>query len=210
MYLVGRDRVQPAPERIELNKIEIIAGAHKVSRAVKPRVISPLIDDAERARRSVDVRNAVFGEHGKPVRIYHLRHAVVNFGVEVIRSAREHYAVPAVLVKLFYYLLAAPPRPRVEFRLFEVRLFDSAPDLARGNIGKLLREPLCHALGRGYGQERREKLDAVVDKLLAHVEPYDFRVRPDDGAVVMIVRAVVLFALVGQAGIENKLDALVD
>ena len=139
-------------------------------------MVRPLIYNAQRARSTVQVRNAVLGENGKPVRVYHLRHAVVYLGIEVIRASGKHYTVTAVGVELFYYLFAASVRPIVEFRLFEVRLLYRTAYFAFGNVRELLGKPFGHAARRCKRQERRGKLNVIVYKLVAHVQSDNFGV----------------------------------
>ena len=134
---------------------------------------------------------------------------MIYFGIEVVRSAREHDAVPAFFFYQFEYALALGSRPGAERFLFGVSLFDRRAYLGRRYAFELLAKPLRHAVGVVEGQEQRGERYALGDELVAHVLTYDFGIRPDDRAVVVVVRVGIFLPLVRQAGIENELYSAV-
>ena len=99
--LIGRDRVKPAAEGIELDQLQIVALAHEFRRRIQARMVDPLIHHAERTLGIEVNRQAVLGKNIQPVGGDQLGDAVVDLGIDVVGSARQHNAGAALALHAF-------------------------------------------------------------------------------------------------------------
>ena len=138
LYLVGRHRVAAAAEGVELYELEVVLFAHVVRCRVQAGMVHPLVEHAYGVMYLIEVGNAVFGEHREAVGVYHLGYAMVDLGVEVIGTSREHYPALARFVEESDRLFAHPADIVFELLVLVVSGFDGCPDLLFGDIGELL------------------------------------------------------------------------
>ena len=221
VYLVGRDRVQTASERVQLDQVQIVARADIARGGIQTRVVHPLVENDGGAVDIAQMRDRVFGKHRKSVRVQHFRNAVVDLGVNVIRPSGQHDAVLSVLLEEAQDFLA--------FRLYVfTHLMHLGPgcvgslaDLLRGRRGNVVgnaqlllrvvfrkdrdqtvRSDLRTRKGEERVQEgdvgRRERLDIVPDVL---------RIGRNDRAVIVVRGLLDLLVLVRNAGIEDEFAA---
>ena len=63
-------------------------------------MVHPLVDDSDRSHEHSRSCHGVFSENGKAERIDHLRDAVIDLRIDVIRSAGKDYTLDALLLHL--------------------------------------------------------------------------------------------------------------
>lgn len=94
--LVGRDGIEPAAEAVELYEFDLGLSGGKSSGAIEPRVVCPLIDDAESGARIAAPSDGVFGEDGDVVCGDDVGNAVMYFWIDVIGAACQDDSANAV------------------------------------------------------------------------------------------------------------------
>ena len=88
-HLVGSNGVQPAAEGAELDQVDFGMGRRKAGRMVQPGVIAPLVHNAELIFGRIHVVHGIFRHDGQVVGLDHLRNAVVDLRVDVVRPAYQ-------------------------------------------------------------------------------------------------------------------------
>ena len=96
--LIGRDGVETAAERVELNELKIVAPADEFRRGVEAGVIDPLVIHAHGALGDKVDGQAILGQHRQAVGRDELGDAVVDLGVDVVGTSGEHNAAAAVFL----------------------------------------------------------------------------------------------------------------
>ncbi len=210
--LIGGNRVKPAAETRQLHEFEIRHTCDKGSRAVQSIVIRPLIDDAKRPLDAAQMRDAVFGKNRKSQIVYEFGNAVIDFGIEVIRTTCEHDAV-----------CAAPDR---FFDRFDTLLFRIAPELflfrprfvhrARDALFRQFRKVRNELFGQAHGEavfivNRQKRIHVQNGRVLPEridIVAQHFGIACDDGTIIVIARSRIFLQFVGRTGIENKFYTL--
>ena len=90
--LVCGDGVQPTAKRVELNQFKILMAGDEFGSGIETGMIHPLIRDAHRTFGIKVDGETVLGEDREPEPCDHLRNAVVDLGIDVIRTAGENNA----------------------------------------------------------------------------------------------------------------------
>ena len=210
--LVGRDGVESAAEGVELDKLQIVASADEFRRRVEPRVVDPLVVHAHGTLgRKVDGQ-AVLGQHREAVGRDELGDAVVDLGVNVVGPPCKDNAAAAVFLHLGERSRARGADVGLRFLLLLPREVRGAARLLFGDVPDLFAE-LRKAVGRDLFAREGEEGVQVAHGAVGH--GFDvildiLRVRDDDGAVEVILRARHLLMLVEHAGVEDGLHAVVD
>jgi len=210
--LVGRDRVKAAAEGVQLHKIQFVRVLHKARRRIEAGVVHPLVGNHDRALDLAEVGDTVLGQNRESEARNHIRNAVVNFGVDMIGTARKDNAV--------LFVLFAPLNGALALGLdIFLRLNELAParmcrgaGLGRRNVEFLLHDFLelrSQNLLVRKGHEGAQEADMLGLKLLDIVLDV-LGIACDNRAVVVIARAVFLIPLVGNAGVEDGLYAILD
>lgn len=89
LYLVGNDGIEAAAEGVQFNEFQVLM-LHDVLRCpIETGMIGPLVDDAEVAVKLPKVGDTVFTEDGESQAVNELRNAVVDFRIDVIRTAAK-------------------------------------------------------------------------------------------------------------------------
>ena len=92
-YFVRRHGVDAAPEGDELHEIDVFVPRDELRRAVEAGVVRPLVEHVDLDELPF-FEDGIFGKHGDAEARQKLVDAVVDLGVGVIGSAREHDDVP--------------------------------------------------------------------------------------------------------------------
>ena len=203
-YLIGGDGIHAAAEGIQLNEVQIIPGADISGGLVKAGVIHPLIQDNKRALGVSEVRNRILGENGKAIGIDHLRNAVIDFGIQMIRASCKNDAVGSGILHELQNALALCHEIPVVLKKLLPCIPAGVDDLVFRKLPELTDQSLRDGLKAG------ERHVGVTEAYLSvhdvfHIVLDILRVCGDDGAVVVVVRILILFSLIEQRRIENKI-----
>ena len=210
--LVGCDRIEAAAEGIQLHKIQFVRVLHKARRRIKAGVVHPLVGDHDRALDLAEVGDAVFGQNRKSEARNHIRNAVMNLGIDVIGATRKDNAVLFVLFAPLNGALALGLDILLDLQKFRPARMCRGAGLGSGNSEFLLHNLLELGTQNLFVRERHEGAQE------ADVFGLDFfdvilnvlGVACDNRAVIVVARAVFLIPLVGNAGIEDGFDAVLD
>ena len=210
--LVGCDGVETAAERVELDELQIVAPADEFRRGVEAGVVDPLVVHAHGALGGKVDGQAVLGQHREAVGRDELGDAVVDLGVDVVGTSGEHNAAAAAFLHRGERLRARGADIGLRFLLLLPREVRGAARLLFGDVPDLFAE-LRKAVGRDLFAREGEEGVQVAHGAVGH--GFDvildiLRIRDDDGAVEVILRARHLLMLVEHAGVEDGLDAVVD
>ena len=210
--LVGRDRVKAAAEGVQLHKIQFVRVLHKARRRIEAGVVHPLVGDHDRALDLAEVGDTVLGQNRESEARNHIRNAVVNFGVDVIGTAREDNAVLLVLLAPLHRALALGLDIFLCLNELAPARMGRSAGLGRRNVEFLLHDFLelrSQNLLVRKGHEGAQEADVLGLELLDIVLDV-LGIARDNRAVVVIARAVFLIPLVGNAGVEDGLHAVLD
>ena len=210
--LVRGHCIQPAAKGIELNQIQIILGLYKAGSSVKAGVVHPLVRHHQRPFHPAQMGYGILGEDGKSVRGNQFRYAVVNLRIHMIGPAGQDYAPLSVflqpgqsLLALFHQIIAGGSQ------LLPGGM-GSHPDFGSRNLecpGKFLYKGIGENLLVGKRHKGIHKTHVFLGQRL-HVIFNVFRIGGDHGAVVVVACVRALIALIGDAGVEDELYALLD
>ena len=207
VHLIGGHGVQAAAEGIELDQVQIVSCAHEGGRRIQSGMVHPLIGYDERTVHAAQMRHGILGEHGKPVGGDQLRNAVVDLRVQVIGPARKDDALLMVVLQPGKDLLALS----FDILMGSGHFFPAGrrgpADLLRGKLLKFFDQGVRGDLQAG---ERHEGIaqHRLAPADLLHIVLDVFRIGGDDGAVVMIVRALRFVPFIKQSGIEDEIHVL--
>ena len=104
VHLVCRYGVETAAEAVKLYKIQIVTRLDIVCRRIKPRMIYPLVINSKRPFKLCQIGYGILRKHRKAIGIYHIRYAVMDFRINVIRAACKHYSAASVFLHPLYCL----------------------------------------------------------------------------------------------------------
>ena len=104
--LVGRQRVEPATERRQLDQDQLRIFGGDLRGVVEPRMIAPLIDHRQPRRLNGHMIDGVLGDDRQSIRLNELGDAVIDLGVDVVRSTDQKDRVLARPLDTFQYLFA--------------------------------------------------------------------------------------------------------
>ena len=219
LHLVGRERIEAAPEAHELHQIQVIALRAHLGGGIEARMVHPLVDDADRTLELAEMGDRILGQDRQAESRQKLGDGMGDLGVVVVRAAGEH---DAVRPGLFH------PREGLDalgMHIFLERLVlgpcgldggghvgaRGCGRMAAGRIGEILVqldeqaifELLLLIVGKPRIQERRLAFVELVD-----IQAQGLGIRCDDRAVVMIARAGVFLALPLGAGHPDEVEAL--
>lgn len=163
--LARRQCVEAAAERAELDQREVRVLGDELRRMVEARVVAPLVDDLELRGFDRHVVDGVLRDDRQMVALDHLRDAVVDLRVDVVRTADEQddllarllHALEdlrAVIAHILTVLARARGRPR--------RRPQQSPLLQALMGTELLVESLGHALLVIDRQERLQEVDVLL------------------------------------------------
>ena len=160
----------------------------------------------------MQVADGILGQHGDTVGIDQLRNTMVDFRVDMVRTACQYNAPVSGLFHVLQGLFPLALDILADFRLLFPCLFGGGGNLLRRNVvvfSKLPDQSLLQDFLAFKGEERIEEINVSAVKLIDVVLDV-FRVRGHDGAVVMIARVGEFIALIRHAGIEDELQSLAD
>ena len=211
-HLPRRDGIEATAKGTELDEREVRMLAGDLCRMVEACVIAPLVHDGEARALDGQMINGVLGKNGQMVALDHLRDAVIDFRIDVIRAADEQNgllaralealedarAVVTHILTVVRELLIGRGSRRLDFLPREVLALE------------FLREALRHALLVVDWEERLEEGDMLFPQNV-HVAADVLRIRRDDRAVVVVLRRVLLIDhVIRLARVEDLRDALFD
>ena len=210
-HLGCRECVQTAAEGTQLNHRHVRVLRDKLRRVVEARVIAPLVDNLKPPLVHGDVIDRILGENRQFVGLDHLRDAVVDLGVDVVRTTCEKNRVLTRLGNAVEDLLPVVTHVLPIFFDLGIARIDGSRDLLLSNSfrpAELLHEALDHALPVIDRQKRLDQSDIFLAQDV-HVDADVLRIGRDDRTVEVICRGswLVLHVL-RLAGIENRVDPL--
>ena len=171
--------------------------------------------------------HGIFREYGHAIAADELGQRMVDLGIDMVGTTRQHDAVAVVLLDPTQRLLALGAHGRLEVEVGLPREIDGignldarrplhgqhvdtlSPEVFLALLDQMLEEALLEGLLVVIGNEWVEELRAAVLELV-DVELEGLGVAHDDGAVVMVVRALVLLTLPADAGHPNEVHVLVE
>ena len=175
-------------------------------------MVAPLVDDMELLALDGHVVDSVLRENRQMIALDHLRDAVVDFGVDMIRTADEQDGVLTRLLDAFENLCAIVAHVLAVLRELLVGRIDGRSDFIFRQmfVFERFHEALRHALFVVDGQEWLDKINILFAQDV-HVAADVFGIRGDNRAVVVIFgRMLFIDHVVGLARIENLRDALLN
>ena len=220
LHLVGGQGIQAAAEAVQLDEVEVLALGGNLGRRIQARVVHPLVDDADGALERAEVRDGIFREHRQAETGEQLGDGMVDLGVVVIRSARQHDAVSAGFLHPSKRFLALRAHVGFELGVFcPCRLdglVDFRPRRARcmfANhllevVAQLVMEALFQVVFLVIRQPRVEERGRIGAAQLVDVQPQRLAVTGDYGAVVMVPGALVFLAFPFRAGHPDEIGIL--
>ena len=211
-HLSRRDGVEAAAERAELDERDVRMLADELRRMIEARMVAPLVDDMELLALDGHVIDGVLRENRQMVALDHLRDAVVDFGVDMIRTADEQDGMLTRLLDALENLCAIVAHVLTILCELLVGRIDGRSDFIFRQmfVFERFHEAFRHALFVIDGQERLEKLDVLFAQDV-HVAADVFGIRRDNRTVVVVFRRMLFIDhVVGFARIENLRDALLD
>ena len=226
LHLVGGQSVQTAAERVELDKVQVVAHRHKTGNGVQAAVVHPLVDDANRTLGLHQVRKRILGKDRKAKARDKLGQGVVDLGVVMVGTTGEHDAVTAVVLDPLKSLLAHGLDVLMETRIGLKGSVDGGIDLGARDLGSTHATATGLRIGHAVDGEHlvqtalelglvviRHKRVQELDVLLADlvdVERQRRGVAHDDGAVIAVASRRILLALPAHARHPDKVDVAVD
>jgi hypothetical protein len=202
LNFIRSNRVQPAPERIQLNHLEIAARARPKRRRVQPRMIRPLVAYAKRPLYLAKMRHRIFTQNGNSVRRNKLGNPVVNLGVYMIRPPRQNNRNQTVPLNIFNCLVAHQPHILAVTRLLVQRLSQRGFNLARGNFAKLFHHSFHKTLLVPDIKKRILKTNPKLVNFL-HIIFNILGIRRNNRAIIRLVCAANRLLLKRHARIKN-------
>ena len=169
----------------------------------------PLVNNAQGFVLLLIEREGVLGENVETEGGDKLGYAVIYLGVDVVRTACEHYSSPALSLHKTENSASLSADIVLDSALFSPRLLCCGANLLSGNAPSLtaeLNEPVLGGLFARERDERAQVFDLAAGYRLDVVFEV-FGVGYDHRAVVVILRALRLLIFVEYAGVENGLDA---
>ena len=210
LKLVGGDCVNTTTEGVELDHLKVRLIAHASGGLVQARMVGPLVTHAKRALQAL-VDDGVLGENSHSQSDNDLGNTVVDFGVEVVGTARQDDSTHSMFTH---------PRERfaalfLDFILncgvFFPRLIQRASHFLNADVVAIL----CEGAHQVSGQvvtvaEVDEGADELHARLIQafHVVADDFGVGCNDRAVEVVIRVGELLLEV-DAGVPDRCDSLV-
>ena len=175
-------------------------------------MVHPLVGDHDRALHLAEVGNAVLGQNRKPKARNHVRNAVMDFGIDVIGAACKDDAVLFILLAPLYGALALGLDIRLDLQKFFPTRMRRGAGLGSRDIKLLLHNLLELGAQNLFVRERHEGAQEadVLGLDFFHVVFNVLGVARDNRAVIVIARPVFLIPLVGNAGVEDGLHAVLD
>ena len=172
-------------------------------------MIGPLVDDTEFTRKFTERGDAVFRQHGKAETVNKLGNSVINFRIQVVRSAAQHNGSVSVRFDFGERFLCQRIVIVLKLFLFFPCRFGSKSDFPflQAPCFQFFFKARDNAFVVIKGQKRADKWRLRFRKAFVHVVFNDFRVRHDHGAVKVIIFAAFLRAVL-DARIENTVDFL--
>ena len=210
--LVRGHCIQPAAKGIELNQIQIILGLYKAGSSVKAGVVHPLVRHHQRPFHPAQMGYGILGEDGKSIRGNQLRYTVVNLRVHMIGPAGQDYAPLSVFLQPGQSLLAFFHQIIAGGSQLLPGGMGSHPDFGSRNLecpGKFLYKGIGENLLVGKCHKGIHKTHVFLGQRL-HVIFNVFRIGGDHGAVVVVACVRAFIALIGDAGVEDELYALLN
>ena len=131
--------------------------------------------------------------------------AVIDLRIQVIGTTCQYHALHTVFFYVMQRLFALGANLAVEGFVFRSGLFHRLCRLRCGNAEG--RQKLSHAAGQPLidivGQEGMFKADVFLQEDVVHIVSDHFRIRSDDGTVVVVRCRRVFRPLVVDVGVEN-------
>ena len=220
LYLVGGQRVQAAPEGVQLHEVEVGALRDDLCRIVEAGVEHPLVVYAQVALQVTQVRDGILGEHGHAKARDELGDGVVDLVVDVVGAPRQDDAVGVVLLDPLEGLLALRAHLVLEVEVRLPRAVDGVVDfflrwvrelgvLLFALFDQVLKQTLLERLFVIVGDERVEEVRAARAQLV-DVELERLGIAHDDRAVVVVVRARVFLTLPADARHPDEVDVALE
>ena len=212
-HLRRRERVESAAKGAQLYHRHIRVLGDELRRVIEARVVAPLVDNLKAPLLHGDVIDRILGENRQLVGLDHLGDAVIDLGIDMIGTTCKQDGVLARLCNAVENLLTIVADVlTILLDLCIARINRSRNLLFSDALGlsELLHEALDHALAVVDRQERLDKADILLTQDI-HVDADVLRIGGDNRAVEIICRrARLIVHIVRLAGVENRIDALLD
>ena len=160
----------------------------KLRRMIEPRMVAPLVDDLQPPLVHGDMIDRILGEDRQLVRLDHLRNAVIDLGIDVVRASRKKNCVLSRLGNAVEDLL--PVVTHILPILFDLGIarINGGGDLLFPDplcLAKLLHKPLDHARTVVDRQERLDKANVLLTQNV-HIDADILRIGCNNRAVEII------------------------
>ena len=232
MHLIGGKSIQAAAERVQLNQIKVVSLRDHFRRVIQARMVHPLVVNAQVTLEFAQMGNGVFRKHRQTKTRDKLGDGVVDLAVVVVRTARQNNAMPTCFLKPAQAFLALRAHGIFEAQVLFPRSVHGCANLffcgevagcglrhfrarCRGALTqRFLQLALCTEL---LEQAQLQRLFVVVRQewiherdarfpQVIHVKLQRLGIAHDNGAVIVVVRAVVFLALPANARHPNEVD----
>ena len=159
----------------------------------------------------LQLADRILGEHHHAQRADRLGNAVVDLGVDVVRTASQHDAAAVVFLHVRQGAQALLLHVVLEDLVLGVGGLDGLLRLLAGHVRprELLHDALDHQLVVGQVEVRPHVADALFAQF-GHIGADDHRIVGHHRAVVVVVGVVDQVLLVAHARVENRLHALAE
>ena len=205
--LISGNGVETAAERVQLNQVKIVACLYIVCSCIQTGVVHPLVIDTERTLERCQMGNRVLRQHAQSVGVDHIRDTVMDFRIDVVRTAGKHDASAAG----FFHILKRFLAFFLHIASCSAKLFpsgmNSSTDFILRQTGELFDKTIGKHLFTRKRKERIAERNGIVLQLV-HVVFDIFRIRGNDWAVVVVDGFRELGALVRDTRVEDELHTV--
>ena len=101
IHLIGCNGIQAAAKGIQLNQVKILPCFYKACGSIKPGMIHPLVIDTDRTLNVCQMGNGILCENSKSVAVNKIRDTVMDFRVNMVRTACQDNAPAPCFFQVF-------------------------------------------------------------------------------------------------------------
>ena len=205
--LIGGNGIETAAERVQLDQVEIVACLYVVCSCIQTGVVHPLVIDTERTLERCQMGNRVLRQHAQSVGVDHIRDTVMDFRIDVVRTAGKHDASAAGFFHILKRFLAFFLHIASCSAKFFPTGMDSSTDLILRQTGELFDKAVSKHFFTRKRKERIAEGNGVILQLV-HVVFDVLCIRGNDRAVVVVDGFREFGALIRDTRIENELHTM--
>ena len=207
--LICCNRIQTTSKGIELDQIQIILFFDKVCCRIQTGMIHPLVIDTDWTLYFCKMRNRILCKYRNTITVDQIRDTMMDFRVDVIRTACKDDSSSSGILKVLKSLLALFLHIFTCLgKFFPCRMSCCLYFLCR-NILKYLYQTVCQDRFGRKCHKRIHKLDARIFELI-HIVLDVFCIRSNDRAVIMVDCIRELISFIRNTRIENKFHTFFD